>query len=348
MLDDSLNIEMRAKVRLNLCAVLSERREFAKALSNAQEAAAILGGSATKRRKQGHSPAGTRSSLMNASGQRSGARPSAHPTFGAMKAEYDRTELEQVSPLTDPAEADERSAQKVTSAFQDSETKPVGRRAETKEEEKSRLVLRALALHNASVCFEHLNQFSNAHEAARAASRMAASAVPADDPLLARLRSVEAEVRQKERAQLKRAGLPVDCSRHERATQRALPTRMADPSFLPKFNATTRAPTVAEAEAAAFANRLSFAEALEKRRKEPLSDREPIASVLSTKKGLDLAHGISPIRKPSESIGSPWRNSIDWRVGRHPGAGVSPGDTTAIVATQQRHGSGFLPEIDVN
>eukprot|EP00962_Isochrysis_galbana_P040212 scaffold14543_cov75-Isochrysis_galbana.AAC.1 len=137
-----------------------------------------------------------------------------------------------------------------------------------------------------------MHQFSRAHETARAATRAAAAALPADSPLLRRLQQVEHELGAKEAKQLHQAGVPIGCTRAQRADQRALPPRLADPAFRPKFGATVREPTKAETEAAAFNQRLSVAEAQQLRRKEPLSRREPIATVATTSKGLDMVTSL--------------------------------------------------------
>jgi hypothetical protein len=203
-----------------------------------------------------------------------------------------------------------------------------------------------VANYNTSVCFEHMHQFSRAYEAARAATRAAAAALPPDASLLLRLQRVEQELNAKEAKQLQQAGVPAGCSRAQRAAQRALPPRLADPAFRPKFGASVREPTPAEAEAAALIGRLSVAEAQQLRRKEPLSRREPIASVLTTSKGLDVVSGISPVRRTSldapnsskdvsaselmsaaasrwGAVGSPERPSEAWGRGMR-GAGLPP------------------------
>jgi tetratricopeptide (TPR) repeat protein len=272
-LDRGLQPEVRARVRLNLCAVLSQMQEPAEALFLAQEAAALLaqpgaggGGGGVGAGAGGAADGKDGVGGGGGSGSRNGGSKSCNGVHNAGSS-GSGVRTGGASPGGDEADRADRG------------------------------VLRAIALHNASVCLEHMSQFSRAHDAARAATRAAAASLPPDAPLLLRLQRVERELSAKEAKQLHRTGAPVGCSRAQREAQRALPPRLADPAFRPKFSACVREPTKAEAEAAAFNQRMSCAEAQQLRRKEPLSKREPIATVATTRRGLDLVSGVSPVRR---------------------------------------------------
>ena len=65
-------------------------------------------------------------------------------------------------------------------------------------------VMKAIAHHNISTCHEHLHQYEPALAEARRARRLAQSALPAGEPLLVRLRTVDRAIERMVRAKAAR------------------------------------------------------------------------------------------------------------------------------------------------